>query len=227
MMCFVNTHIFLRVNVVDDTAATTKQEQIEAKKASMIATDKKWAEETDAKLLRAKSSHVTSAGKRVYDVKAGVDSHFANLNAFYPRKLAVPKGATVRYHFGNLVYEDHTVTLPTPTALDLFSEFFTFGCDPDGDAGTAADTEPGNGPPCGGDFSKIEVDISSRAMWGMGNGILSGSSDLENSGIRGAQFSMNFYDVKYRARSPKKGWKAICLIHGTGMSNRVMVKPTV
>lgn len=227
VMCFVHTHMFLRVNVVADTAATTTQEQIDSTKASLIATDQEWAEETDAKLLRARSSHVTSSGRRVYDVKAGVDSHFASLNAFYPRKLAVPKGATVRYHFDQLVYEDHTVTLPAPRAFDLFSEFFAFGCDPDGDAGAGPDTPPGEGPPCGGDFSQIEIDISSRAMWGMGNGIFTGRSDLENSGIRGAQFSSNFYDMKFRARSTKKGWRAFCLIHGPGMDNRVVVKPTV
>jgi hypothetical protein len=224
IICFVHTHMFLRVNVVADSAATTTQEQIDTTKASLIATDQEWAEETDAKLIRGRSSHVTSSGERVYDVKAGVDSHFASLNAFYPKRLAVPKGATVRYQFGNLVYEDHTVTLPAPAAFDLFSEFFVLGCDPDGDAGAGPDTPPGDGPPCGGDFSQIEVDISSRAMWGMGDGVFNGPTDLENAGIRGAQFSNSFYDVKFRARSSKKGWKAFCLIHGGGMANRVVVR---
>lgn len=225
VICLVHTHMFLRVNVVADTATTTTQEQIDTTKASMIATDQEWAEETDAKLLRARSSHVASSGQRVYDVKAGVDSHWAALNAFYPKKLFVPKGATVRYQFGNLVYEDHTVTMPAPTAFDLFSEIFAFGCDPDGDAGPGPDTPPGDGPPCGGDFSQIEVDTSSRVLWGMGDGVLTGATDLEHSGIRGAQFSSNFYDVKFRARSAEKGWKAFCLIHGPGMANRVVVKP--
>ncbi|MBA2726311.1 MAG: hypothetical protein H0U53_10010 [Actinobacteria bacterium] len=227
VICLVHTHMFLRVNVVADSATTTTQELINTTKASMIASDLEWAQETDAKLLRARSSHVTSSGQRVYDVKAGVDNHWAALLEFYPKKVSVPKGATVRYHFGNLVYEDHTVTLPAPSAFDLFPEFFAFGCDPDADAGPGPDTPPGEGPPCGGNFSQIEIDISSRAMWGMGDGIFTGSTDLEHSGVRGAQFSNSFYDVKFRARSAKKGWKAFCLIHGPGMANRVVVKPTI
>lgn len=166
---------------------------------------------------------MTSSG-RVHDVKAGADSHFASLNAFYPKKLSIRKGERVRYHFNQLVYEDHTVTMPTPTAFSLFDEFFVPGCDADGDSGTASDVPFGDGPPCGGDFSQIEVDITSRAMWGMGNGILTGRDDVEHSGIRGAHFSMNSYDMKFKAKNDK-GWKAFCLIHGPGMANRVVVKP--
>ena len=221
--CFVHTHMFLKVNVVADTAATTTQEQIDASKAAQIAIDQEWAEETDNRLLHAKSSRMTPSG-RVHDVKAGVDSHFANLNAFYPKKLSIRKGETVRYHFNQLVYEDHTVTMPRPAAFSLFDEFFVPGCDADGDSGTASDVPFADGPPCGGDFSQIEVDITSRAMWGMGNGVLTGRGDLENSGIRGAHFSMSSYDMKFKATSDK-GWKAFCLIHGPGMGNRVVVKP--
>ena len=227
VICLLHTHMFLRVNVVADNATTTTQEQIETTATSMIAFDQEWAEETDTRLLKAKSSHVTPSGQKVYDVKAGVDSHWANLNAFYPKRLSVPKGSTVRYHFNSLVYEDHTVTLPTPNAFSLFSEFFTPKCDADGDAGPGPDSDPsGEGPPCGGDFSQLEVDITSRAMWGVGNGVLSGDSDLENSGIRGAQFGTTPYDVKFKAPSDKNGYRAICLIHGPPMQNNVIVKPT-
>lgn len=223
--CFVHTHMFLKVNVVADTAAATTQEQIDAAKAAQIATDQEWAEETDNRLLKAKSSRLTPSG-RVHDVKVGVDSHFASLNAFYPKKLSIRRGETVRYHFNQLVYEDHTVTMPAPSAFSLFDEFFVPGCDADGDSGSAPDAPFGDGPPCGGNFSQIEVDISSRGMWGMGDGILSGAGDIENSGIRGAMFSMDSYDMKFQARSSEKGWKAFCLIHGPGMANRVVVEPT-
>ncbi len=224
VMCFIHTHMFLRVNVVADTAATTTQEQIDTAAAQQIAFDQEWAEQTDARLLKRQSSHVTASGKRVYDVKAGIDSHWANLNAFYPRRLVVPKGATVRYHFSELIYEDHTATVPAPNAFSLFDEFFVPSCDPDGDTGTGSDTpDPGTGPPCGGDLSQFEVDISSRAFWGMGNGVLSGASDIENSGVRGAQFDNNPWDLRYRARS-RDGWRVFCLIHGAGMSQRVVVR---
>ena len=227
VMCFLHTHMFLRVNVVADTAAATTQEQIDSAAAQQIAFDQEWAEQTDARLLTKRSSHVTASGKRVYDVKAGIDSHWANLNAFYPRKLSVPKGATVRYHFSELIYEDHTATVPAPAAFSLYDQFFAPMCDPDTDTGAGPDTpDPGTGPPCGGDLSKFETDMSSPVFWGTGNGVLSGASDIENSGFRGAQFDNNPWDLKYRARSGKKGWRVFCLIHGAGMSQRVVVKPT-
>jgi plastocyanin len=221
VICLLHTHMNLRINVVANSAATTTQEQIDSTKASMIALDQEWANETDARLLRAKSSRMTANG-RVHDVKVGVDNHFANLNAFYPTRLSVRKGETVRYHWNNLVYEDHTATMPAPSAFSLFDEFFVPGCDPDGDTGAQPDTPFGEGPPCGGDFSKIETDISSRVMWGTGNGNFTGRDDLEHSGIRGAQFSSNPYDVKFRARSGDRAWRVICLIHP--MDNRVVVK---
>lgn len=129
VICFVHTHMFLRVNVVAASSPASTQADIEAAKASVTAYDQEWAESTDAKLINKQSSHVTSSGKKVYDVYAGKDSHFASLFAFYPRRTEVPKGATVRYHWSNLVYEDHTVTMPAPSAFSLFDEFFTPMCE--------------------------------------------------------------------------------------------------
>ena len=225
IICLVHTHMFLRVNVVADAEATTTQAEVDAAKAAQIATDQEWAETTDARLINKQSSHTTSTGKKVYDVFAGKDSHFASLFAFYPKRTVVPKGATVRYHFSDLVYEDHTVTMPAPSAFSLFEEFFLPQCDTDGD-GTGADSPPtSEQPPFCDDPSQLEVDISSRVMHGVGDGIFRGSSDLEHSGLLGAQFSSAPKDVKFAARSSKRGWKYFCMLHP--MAGRVVVKPTL
>ena len=226
VICLVHTHMFLRVNVVAASSATSTQADIDAAKASMIAFDQEWADETDAKLINKQSSHTTSTGKKVYDVSVGQDSHWANLNGFYPRKTSIPKGATVRYHFSQLVYEDHTVTMPAPSAFALFDEFFTPMCDADGDAGTAPDTADQSvppAPPCGNP-AQFEIDITSRVFNGIGNGTFSGASDLEHSGLRGAQLRNDFFDMKFSARSKPKGWKFFCMLHP--MDGRIVVKPT-
>lgn len=227
VICFVHTHMNLRVNVVAASATASTQADIDAAKATMTAYDQEWADATDAKLINRQSSHITSSGKKVYDVFAGKDSHWANLNGFYPARTEVPRGATVRYHWSNLVYEDHTVSMPAPSVFSLFSEFFVPMCDSDGDSGSAPDTADESAPPappCGGNVAQAEIDISSRVFNGAGNGTFTGASDLEHSGIRGAQFRNDFMDVKFNARSNKRGWRFICMLHP--MEGRVVVKPT-
>ncbi|HEX2240534.1 MAG TPA: hypothetical protein VHJ82_05285 [Actinomycetota bacterium] len=227
VMCFLHTHMVLRVNVVENAAAATTQAQIDAAKASMIAFDREWAESTDAQLINARSSHTTASGDRVFDVKAGVDSHWANLNGFYPKRTTVPKGSVVRFHWEQQIYEDHTVTMPRPAAFSLFDEFFVPMCDPDGDSGPGPDT-PGN--PDAQDPSQLcanpaqlEFDVTSRVFHGFGDGTFTGASDLEHSGIRGAQFSNAPFDVRFTARSDKKGWGFFCMLHP--MAGRIIVKP--
>lgn len=225
VICFVHTHMFLRVSVVDDAVAATTQAEVDAAKESLAAFDEEWARETDAKLINRRSSHITASGQKVYDVSVGQDSHFASLNGFYPKKTVVPKGATVRFHFNHLIYEDHTATMPKPGAFSLFEEFFTPMCDADGDTGADPDTpDPGTGPPCGGNLDQLEVDITSRVFHGVGNSTFSGPSDLEHSGIRGAQFGLTNFDVTFGARSSEKGWKFFCMLHP--MNGKVIVKPT-
>lgn len=225
IICLVHTHMNLRVNVVAANEAATTQAEIDAAKASQTAYDLEWAQSTDAKLINKQSSRRTASGQKVYDVFAGKDSHFASLNGFYPAKTRVPKGATVRFHWSNLVYEDHTVTMPAPSAFSLFDEFFATGCDPDTDTGPGPDTrgDPSSPSPCV-DPTQTEIDISSRVFWGIGDGIFRGKSDLQHSGLRGAQFNNAYMDVKFSARSSKKGWKFFCMLHP--MMGRVVVTPT-
>lgn len=226
VMCLVHTHMFMRVSVVPASEAATTQADVDAVKASLTAYDQEWAEATDAKLINKQSSHTTASGQKVYDVFAGKDSHFANLNGFYPARTEIPKGATVRFHWSQLVYEDHTVTMPAPSVFSLFDEFFVPQCDPDTDSGPGPDTA---GDPNAQDPSalcpappQLEFDISSRVFNGFGDGSFRGTADMEHSGIRGAQFSSNYMDVKFRARSTKKGWRFICMLHP--MAGRIVVR---
>lgn len=228
VICLVHTHMNLRVNVVAASEAATTQADIDAAKASQIAFDQDWAEATDAKLINARSSHTTASGQKVYDVFAGKDSHWANLNGFYPARTTVPRGATVRFHWSNLVYEEHTVTMPAPSAFALFDEFFLPQCDPDTDTGpgpdNSGDPEAQDPSTLCPDPAQVEIDLSSRAFWGTGNGTFSGASDLEHSGFRGSQFRNDHLDVKFNARSSEKGWRFFCMLHP--MQGRIVVKPT-
>lgn len=228
VMCLVHTHMVFRVNVVQDTQAATTQAEIDSAKASMIAYDQEWADATDAKLIGSRSSHTTAGGNRIYDVFAGKDSHWANLNGFYPKRTVVPRGATVRFHWSNVIYEEHTVTMPTPAGFALFDEFFVPMCDPDGDSGPGPDTPANPEAQDPSQFcpspTQLEFDMSSRVFHGSGDGQFTGASDLEHSGFRGAQFRNDFFDVRFTARSDKKGWRFICMLHP--MQGRVVVKPT-
>ena len=227
VICLAHTHMNLRINVVAPSEAASTQAEIDAAKATQTAFDQEWAEETDAKLINGQSSHTTAAGQKVYDVSVGQDSHWANLNGFYPKKTSIPKGATVRFHFSQQIYEDHTATMPAPSAFALFDEFFVPMCDPDTDTGPGPDTADESvppDPPCGGNVDQSEIDITSRVFNGTGNGTFAGASDLEHSGMRGANLTNGNYDVKFTARSSKKGWNVFCMLHP--MNTRIVVKPT-
>ncbi|MDQ3963698.1 MAG: hypothetical protein M3277_07290 [Actinomycetota bacterium] len=227
VLCLIHPHMFFKVTVVPDSQATSTQADIDAFKAAVLAGDLDWAQAQDAKLINKRSSHVTASGQKVYDVYAGVDNHRVSLSAMYPAKTVVPKGATVRFHFDELIYEHHTVTMSFQEGLERGQEMFSPWCDPDTDSGPGPDEPPdfSAGPPCGGDFSKFEVDIPSP-LWNVtGDGVFTGNDDFENSGFRGGlQYSLASHDVKFQKPSNRKGWKFFCLVHGPFMSGRVRVK---
>lgn len=227
VLCLLHPHMFVKVTVVDDAAAASTQADIDTFKTSALAGDLDWAQSQDARLINEQASHMTSSGQKVYDVNVGVDNHRVSLNAMYPRKTVIPKGATVRFHFDELIYEHHTATMSFQQGLQRGQEMFSPWCDPDGDAGSAPDVpaEFSAGPPCGGDFSKFEVDIPSELWNQSGDSSFTGDADFENSGFRGGlQFSLSSFDVKFKKVSNRKGWRYFCLVHGPGMSGRVRVK---
>ncbi|HWC13487.1 MAG TPA: hypothetical protein VG929_02690 [Actinomycetota bacterium] len=226
VLCLIHPHMFVKVTVVAPGDATTTQADIDAARVANLAADEDWAEAQDAKLISKRSSHMTSKGK-VYDVYVGVDNHRASLNAMYPRKTGIPRGATVRFHFNELIYEHHTATMSFREGLERGQDMFSAWCDPDTDSGPGPDdpAEFAAGPPCEGDFSKFEIDVPSPLFNETGDGVFRGSADYENSGVRGGlQFSTAPFDVKFAKPSGRKGWKFFCLIHGAGMSGRIRVK---
>ena len=225
VICLIHPHMFFRLTVVANDAATSTQGEIDGARAANLAADEEWAESQHEKLINQQSSHVTSSGQRVYDVYVGVDNHRTSINAMYPRVATVPKGATVRFNFNELIYEQHTATMSFREGLERGQDFLAPWCDPDGDSGSAADDPPGEGPPCGGDVSKLEFDASSPLFNVAGDGVFTGNDDYENSGVRGGlQFSLAPWDMRFTTASSKKGWKYFCVVHGAGMSGRIKVK---
>jgi plastocyanin len=224
VICLVHPHMRLRINVVASQGSETSQAAIDAYRTQKMKADAEQANALNQKLNSMQTKHRLPSGKVVWDAYAGYDTHSLSLDGMYPKKLVIRKGQTVRWHYPD-VYEDHTVTMPKSKALKLENEFFSLVCDPDGDAGPGPDTQSPPGPPCGGDFSKIELDLPSRDSFGHGDGVYKAGTDWENSGVRGASISptQTPYDLKFAKASTTKGFKYMCLIHGGFMSGKVVV----
>jgi plastocyanin len=222
VICLVHTHMFFRVNVVDNATPATTQAAIDTFRDSTGAADTEEAVALDSRLINRQSKHTTADGKVVWDAFMGFDKHFLSLDAMYPKKLVIRRGQTVRWHAVD-VYEDHTVTLPRAPALEVLGRTFVPGCDPDGDAGAGPDNPPElEAPPFCLNPAQVELDIPADAANQFGDGRFNG--DYQNSGIRGAQSSTAPYDLKFTKTTSKKGVKYICLIHGPFMRGRVRVR---
>lgn len=229
VVCLVHPHMFMRIFVVPDGEAATTQTAIDTDKAAKLAQDMEWASSTDARLSKGSRSHVTADGKRVFDVYAGMDNHWASLFAFYPLNLQLKRGQTARFHFTDGIYEVHNAVFPYGQALEESQFSFVPTCDNDGDSGTAPDELLAEGPPCGGDLSKLEVDVQPRVFYQQGDGTFNGSStDYENSGIRGATpvgaaTRNDPWDLRF-TKASRKAYLYFCQVHGAFMSGRVTVK---
>jgi plastocyanin len=231
VVCLVHPHMRMKVEVVADSAPATNPADANTANAANLAQDMDTAETLNVKLNQP-SSHVTSAGKKVWDVYAGYDTHWVTLYGMYPIKTVVKKNETVRYHFDALVYETHTATFPANSAekAELLNELGTApSCDPDTDAGPGPNNPPDTpAPPFCNDPSQLEFLVSARAALQQGDGNYTGPGDFENSGVAGVQGgppARGFapWDVKFSKVSPKKGFKYLCLIHPE-MMGKVVVK---
>lgn len=224
VVCLVHHHMRKRIRVVADPASATPQSAIDEVKRRQAAQDLDWAMATHNKYSDRRTSHENAAGRRVWDAWAGVDNRFASLYAFYPKRLSIDKGDIVRWRFDGLVHEDHTVSMPDP-GIFFRLQFDQPQCDPDGDQGTGPDTEPEfdpqTGEPVCPEGSTLEFDLSHQFWGGGGNGVLTGSGDLEHSGIRGAQAEkltppaagVESFDVRFGEKSGKKPFKYFCFLH--------------
>ena len=223
VVCLVHHNMRMRVKVVDDPASATPQSTIDAAKNAQIARDTDWARATHAKFSNRRTSHRTASGRRVWDAWVGVDSRYVSLYDFYPHNLKIDKGDTVRWRFDHLVMEDHTVSMPVPQIFNNL-HFDDYMCDPDGDQGTAQDTDAtftDQGEPQCPEGSELEVDISHDFWGGTGNGTFKGGRDVEHSGIRGSQgrsltppaAGEDSFDVKFTESTGKKSITYICFLH--------------
>ncbi len=221
----------LRVDVVAPNEAASTQEQLDARAAELKSKDREDAFALHSRMNSKRTSHVTASGQKVYDVFVGAAGGPISIFASYPKRIRVPLGARVQYHFMEEI-EPHTATFGGAKARNLEQNGFMPACDPDGDTGTSPDlpaTFSETEPPCA-DMSQFEVDVDERVVYETGNNRVSGNSDLENSGLKvptfpdQQSFDSTPWTVKMAAKSSDKGFKYICLIHGGFMGGRVVVK---
>jgi plastocyanin len=212
----------MRVDVVGAGEPASDPDDLVDTNAAALRQDLDTANALHERFSSRRTSHVAVGGARVWDAWAGIDSNHVALYNFYPRKLRIDKGDRVQWHFDSLSFEDHSVTMPFGTAMEIASNA-PIACDPDSDAGPGPDNPPElEGPPFCNDPAQLEIELDDRLIPPHGNGAFRGA-DLESSGVRGANAPGDQnYVVRFPERSPDAGFKYICLIHPF-MRGRVVV----
>ena len=213
-LCLIHLGMRQSVSVVADTETTTTQAEIDTYRDEKVAVDARQAGKLHASLLQG-----TPSSGGVVDAYAGYDGPHFSLLGFYPRKLELTKGQTVRWHFDALVFEDHTVTFPSKKALKIANNSFIPVCDLDGDTGTMPD-EPSDptattldGVCPGASRRSSSPWIHGSGAWG--NGVATGIKDFENSGIRGSNVGLSDpFELRFAKRTEKHApFTFICLVH--------------
>ena len=221
----------MKIQVVGNNEATTTQAEVDTARAQQLAEDQEWASAMHAKMKNKRSSHVAQDGTRVWDAWAGIDNDHAALNQFYPRKLKVKKGQRVRWHFSQTLNQNHTVSMPFPAIFDQSNEFFgTFECDSPTAADTAAPPPPSEEEPTCPEGTTLEFEYG-PFLTGAGNGTWGGPSDIEHSGIRGADLQhlsppLHYKDpftVRMNKKTGRQPMQYLCAIH-EGMFGTVAVE---
>ncbi|MGZ5306286.1 MAG: hypothetical protein ACXWEG_06095 [Actinomycetota bacterium] len=214
-LCLVHLGMRQSVSVVADTETTTTQAEIDTYRDKKVVVDARQAGKLHASLLQG-----TPSSGGVVDAYAGYDGPHFSLLAFYPRRIELTKGQTVRWHFDALLFEDHTVTFPSKKALKIANNSFIPVCDPDGDTGTMPD-EPSDPTAttiddvCPGGVTQIEFAVDPRFGGPGGDGVATGVKDFESSGIRGSNLGLSDpFEVRFAKRTQKHApFTFICLIH--------------
>lgn len=223
LLCIIHgPDMRMKVDVVGAGQPASDPADLEDANAAALEQDIDTANALHERFSSRKTSHPAVGGGRVWDAWAGVDSNHVALYGFYPQKLRLEKDDRVQWHFDSLSFEDHSVTMPRGTALEIAANS-PIVCDPDGDAGPGPDNPPEiEGPPFCNDPTQLEIELDDRFLPQIGNGAFRGS-DLESSGVRGANAPTDAnYTLRFPKRSPDKGFKYICLIHPF-MRGRVVV----
>jgi plastocyanin len=202
------------LTVVADTEVASTQAEIDAYRDQRVTRDARAA----GRLHRALLAEGQDGG-RIVDAFAGVDGPGFALLEFYPRTLDLSEGQRVRWHFEELVFEDHTVTLPLKKGLSIANRSFLPVCDPDGDAGSGPDTDADFSSTtldglCPGGVAELEFDVDRRFGLPAGDGVVTSRRDFENSGIAGANVTdAGTYVLRFDAASGNRPYRFLCLIH--------------
>jgi hypothetical protein len=219
-----------KVEVVAANATASTQADLDSRAADLMSKDREDAFALDARMNGRQTSHVTDAGQKVFDVFVGASSGPISFLASYPNRVVIPKGGRVQYHFMD-DSEPHTATLGGSAAKDLLFNGFLGQCDPDGDQGSAPDTDPdfsNEAAPCPAG-SVLETDVDNRVIDKDGNGNMTSNNDLESSGLKwfqlpdGGTLDAAPWTVRF-SKANAKGYKFVCLIHGGFMGGKIVVK---
>lgn len=224
VVCLVHPNMRFRFRVVDDAASTTSQETISQYRARRLAADAEAANALHHRLLSRQTRHRTAAGRLVWDAYAGFDAPGFSLLGMYPRRLVIKRGQPVKWHFQQMLFEDHTVTFPFRRGVRMSSRIFTPVCDPGAGPDNPPDTDQ---PPFCNDPSQLELDIPRALPFPSGDTAHRSGRDFAHSGVEGANIHSGKapYRLRFTKVSRRKGFRYVCAIHGSFMSGRVIVKP--
>lgn len=230
---FADIGVNFRVDVVAPQEAASTQAELDLRADRLMRKDYEDVVALDARMRSKRTSHTTASGQKVYDVFVGATGGPIEIFASYPKRIRIPKGARVQYHFAGEM-EPHTATFGGANAQQVFNTGIFPFCDPDGDEGTAPDTEvtefTEQGDPVCPEGSVVEFDVSEALAYETGDGRVTRVSDYENSGLKmplypdGSDFESTPWTVRFPNASNDKGFKYICLLHGGFMGGRVIVK---
>jgi plastocyanin len=222
VLCLIHSMMQTRISVVADSTSTTTQSQIDSNRSSTLASDRAEAKALIPKLEK-QTRHKIAAHRYVTDAYAGFDGDGWGLDGMFPRTLHIKLGQTVRWHFSQLLGNVHTVTFPRRRAVNFSNKDFAgqvIVCE-----GSSGDTAPDAPPPtfCSSGPQNIEVSLRAIAVTPQGGHRYFGTG-LFSSGVRGPDgLTTHFYDLTFKKRSSKTGFKYACGIHGAMMSGAVIV----
>ena len=200
----------LRIEVVAKGAKATKQSAIDRYKRRHIRRDAARALAQHRRLLNYNRITRDSSGTLVRHALAGADGKGYVLFGMYPRKANIRRGQKVKWHFSQLRYEDHSVTLPAGKAARVAQNGFTPFCD----TGSGPDKPPQiEGPPFCNNPDDLELDLKPKFVYKRGNKRYRGG-DYSSSGLEGANINVGAdpYTLKF-TKTNRKGYKYICLLH--------------
>jgi plastocyanin len=223
VLCLVHSMMEMRVKVVANNVATTTQKQIDSYRSSTVAADRQQAASLIPKLQK-QTRHKTKNGTYVWDAYAGYDGNGWGLDGMFPTTLRIKKNQVVRWHFGQLLGNVHTVTFPRRTAIALADKDFSgqnVKCE-NASGDTVADAPPPTFCSTGG-VANAEFELRAIAILKQGSGKYAGTG-LHSSGVRGPDGRSSVpYNLRFTKVSSSKGFRYACAVHGKMMSGTVIV----